>query len=263
MIDYTISTHEIEYFLLIFVRIASFIFSAAFFSTKGVPRQPKIALSIFISYLMYTNIYPHEYPSYSTILGYGTLVLKEAAVGLIIGVGTQLCTSIVLFAGRIMDMEIGLSMANVFDPSTQQQASVTGMLIQYGVLIILYISGLHRYLIKALMETYELIPVCGAVINTDKLLQTFADFLSNYIVIGFRICLPVFASITLMNIVLGLLAKLAPQMNMFSVGIQLKLLAGLVVLLFTVQLLPTVCNFITTQIQQMMVSIVEGLMPPV
>ena len=84
--------------------------------------------------------------------------------------------------------------------------------------------------------------------------------MSNYIIIGFRICLPVFASITLMNIILALLAKLAPQMNMFSVGIQLKLLAGLSVIMITVTLLPDVCNFITTQIQQMMVSIVEGMM---
>ena len=90
--------------------------------------------------------------------------------------------------------------------------------------------------------------------------MTLISFLGNYIVIGFRICLPVFASITLMNIVLGLLAKLAPQMNMFSVGIQLKLLAGLSVIMITVRLLPDICNFVTTQVQQMMVSIVEGLM---
>jgi flagellar biosynthetic protein FliR len=63
-----------------------------------------------------------------------------------------------------------------------------------------------------------------------------------------------------MNIVLALLAKLAPQMNMFSVGIQLKLLAGLSVIVITVTLLPDICNFISDQIQQMMVSIVEGMM---
>ena len=64
----------------------------------------------------------------------------------------------------------------------------------------------------------------------------------------------------LMNIVLGLLAKLAPQMNMFSVGIQLKLLAGLGVLVLTIGMLPSVCNFITTKMQQMVVSVVKGLM---
>lgn len=151
-------------------------------------------------------------------------------------------------------------MANVFDPTTNEQTSITGALLQYGVMLILYTTGLHRFLLKALMETFILVPIGGARINTDRLLENLIVFLSNYIIIGFRICLPVFASITLMNIVLALLAKLAPQMNMFSVGIQLKLLAGLSVIMITVTLLPDVCNFITTQIQQMMVSIVEGMM---
>ncbi len=151
-------------------------------------------------------------------------------------------------------------MANVFDPTTNEQTSITGALLQYGVMLILYTTGLHRFLLKALMETFMLVPIGGARINTDRLLENLIVFLSNYIIIGFRICLPVFASITLMNIILALLAKLAPQMNMFSVGIQLKLLAGLSVIMITVTLLPDVCNFITTQIQQMMVSIVEGMM---
>ena len=215
---------------------------------------------MFIAYVMYAFIQPHVYPEYSSVFGYSVIIMKEVAVGLFLGAGAQLCTSIVLFAGRIIDMEIGLSMANVFDPTTNQQSSITGVLLQYGVMLILYTTGLHRYLLKALMETFTLIPINGAVFHTEELLATVVEFLSDYIIIGFRICLPVFACITLMNIVLGLLAKLAPQMNMFSVGIQLKLLAGLSVLFLTIGMLPNICNFISTQMQQMMVAIVEGMM---
>ena len=260
MVNLSISMSELEYFLFVFVRIASFIFVAPFFSTKGVPINVKIALSVFVAYIMYHFGPEHVYPEYNTILGFATVVLKEVSVGLLIGLAAQMCTSIVLFAGRIIDMEVGLSMANVFDPTTNEQASITGALIQYGVMLILYRTGLHRYLLKALMETFILIPVSGVYIDTNKLLESLITFLSDYIIIGFRVCLPVFASITLMNIVLGLLAKLAPQMNMFSVGIQLKLLAGLSVIMVTISLLPDVCNFITTQIQLMIVSMVEGMM---
>lgn len=260
MIDLSFSLSELEYFLLVLMRTASFVFVAPFFSTRGVPNRVKIGLSVFVAYLLYQFGPTHVYPQYNTILGYAIVVLKEVTVGLLLGLGAQMCTSIVLFAGRIMDMEIGLSMATIFDPTTNEQSSITGALLQYGTMLILYATGLHRFLLNALMETFILIPINGVQINTEKLLLSLITFLSNYIVIGFRICLPVFASITLMNIVLGLLAKLAPQMNMFSVGIQLKLLAGLSVIMITVRLLPDICNFITTQIQQMMVSIVEGLM---
>ncbi|MDE6917887.1 MAG: flagellar biosynthetic protein FliR [Lachnospiraceae bacterium] len=260
MVDLTFSMSELEYFLFVFVRIASFVFVAPFFSTKGVPNNVKIALSVFVAYIMYHFGPEHLYPEYNTILGFATVVLKEVSVGLLIGLAAQMCTSIVLFAGRIIDMEVGLSMANVFDPTTNEQASITGALMQYGVMLILYTTGLHRYLLKALMETFTLIPVSGVHIDTDMLLESLLTFLGDYIIIGFRICLPVFASITLTNIVLGLLAKLAPQMNMFSVGIQLKLLIGLSVIMVTVVLLPDVCNFVTTQMQQLIVSMVEGMM---
>lgn len=260
MVNLSVSMSELEYFLFVFVRVASFVFVAPFFSTKGIPNNVKIALSVFVAYIMYNFGPEHVYPEYNTILGFATVVLKEVSVGLLIGLAAQMCTSIVLFAGRIIDMEVGLSMANVFDPTTNEQASITGALLQYGVMMILYTTGLHRYLLRALMETFILIPVSGVRIDTNRLLESLITFLGDYIIIGFRICLPVFASITLMNIVLGLLAKLAPQMNMFSVGIQLKLLAGLSVMMVMITLLPDVCNFITTQMQQMIVSMVEGMM---
>lgn len=260
MVRLSFSMAELELLLLVFVRVASFIFAAPFFSTRGIPNNVKIALSLFVAYLIYTFADLNTLPAYGTVLGYCIVVIKEVAVGLLIGLGAQLCTSIVLFAGRIIDMEVGLSMANVFDPTTNEQASITGMALQYGVLLILYTTGLHRYFLKALMETYELIPVGGVQFHLEGLLAVLIRFLGDYIIIGFRICLPIFACITLMNVVLGLLAKLAPQMNMFSVGIQLKLLAGLSVLLITIRMLPDICNFISTQVRIMVVAMVEGMM---
>lgn len=260
MVDLSFSMLELEYFLLVFMRVASFVFVVPFFSTRGIPNNVKIAFSVFLAYVMYNFGPEHVYPEYNTMLGFSAVVLKEVSVGLLIGLAAQMCTSIVLFAGRIIDMEVGLSMANVFDPTTNEQASITGAMLQYGVLLILYTTGLHRFLLKALMETFILVPINGININTDKLLIELIAFLSDYIVIGFRICLPVFASITLMNIVLGLLAKLAPQMNMFTVGIQLKLLMGLSVIMVMAVLLPDICSFVAEQIQHMMVSVVEGLM---
>jgi len=259
-VDLTFPVQELEYFLLVFARVATFVYAAPFFSQKGVPNQTKIGLSVFVAYLMYTVIQPHTYPEYNTVFGYSVIIAKEVAVGLFLGAGAQLCTSIVLFAGRIIDMEIGISMASVLDPTTNEQSSVSGVLLQYGVLLILFTTGLHRYLLKALAETFTLIPIGGAVFNMDSLLNSVIEFLGDYIVLGFRICLPVFASIMLMNIVLGLLAKLAPQMNMFSVGIQLKLIAGLTVVWIMMGLLPDVCNMISTKIQQMVVAMVEGMM---
>ena len=142
MVDLSFPVRELEYFLLVFARVATFVFAAPFFSQKGIPNQVKIGLSVFVAYIMYAFVQPHTYPEYSTVFGYSVIIAKEVAVGLFLGAGAQLCTSIVLFAGRIIDMEIGLSMANVFDPTTNQQSSISGLLLQYGVMLILFATGL-------------------------------------------------------------------------------------------------------------------------
>ena len=142
MVDLSFPVRELEYFLLVFARVATFVFAAPFFSQKGVPNQVKIGLSVFVAYIMYAFVQPHTYPEYSTVFGYSVIIAKEVAVGLFLGAGAQLCTSIVLFAGRIIDMEIGLSMANVFDPTTNQQSSISGLFLQYGVMLILFATGL-------------------------------------------------------------------------------------------------------------------------
>ena len=260
MINYSFSLTDIEYFLLILVRISMFVYLAPFYGMRGVPNQVKIGLSFFVSVLLFHVTGPHETLAYNTVWGYSVIVAKEALTGLFLGLGVSICTGIVGFAGRIIDMETGLSMTNLMDPTTKEMSSMTGVFYQYTVTLILLISGMHRYLLQALAETYVLIPVNGAIFHTDKLLETMLLFLKDYILIGFRICLPVFAVMLLLNAILGIMAKVSPQMNMFAVGLQLKVLVGLCVLFITVRMLPGVADFIYTEMKQMMVAFVESMM---
>ena len=259
MINYSFSLTEIEYFLLILVRVSTFVYLAPFYGMKGVPNQVKIGISFFVSVLLFHVTGPHEALAYNTVWGYGMIVAKEALTGLFLGFGVSICTGILAFAGRIIDMETGLSMVNLVDPTTKEMSSMTGVLYQYMVTLILLVSGMHRYLLQALAETYILIPVNGVIFHTDKLLETMLLFLRDYILIGFRICLPVFAVMLLLNAVLGIMAKVSPQMNMFAVGLQLKVLVGLCVLFITVRMLPGIADFIYTEMKQMMVAFVESM----
>lgn len=260
MIDLSFRLEELEFFLLIFVRVTMFIYLAPFYGMNNTPARFKIALGVFISGLLYGVMTPHEVIVYSTIWEYSIIVMKEAAVGLLIGLGVNLCTTIISFAGRIIDMEIGLSMASLMDPTTKESATITGLFFQYLVTLILITSGMYQFILKALVETYTLIPVNGAVFHLDRLMTSMISFMSSYIIIGFRICLPVFAVMMLMNAILAILAKVSPQMNMFAVGIQIKLLVGFAVLFFTIGAFPVVTDYIFTEMKRMMVSFVEAMM---
>lgn len=260
MIEYTLAIAELEYYLLIFVRISCFVFVVPFFNMGQTPKRVRVALSFFIAYLLYGVLTPHEPIRYNTVLEYALLVLKEGITGVLIGFGASICNSIVLFAGRVVDMEIGLAMASQFDPTTKEQASISGIYYQYMVTLLLLISGMYKYLIQALAETFSILPIGGAKFVSDKLLTVFIRFMGDYLSVGFRICLPIFCVSIILSVVLGILAKVAPQMNMFAVGMQIKVLVGISILFLTVGMLPYISDFIFTEIKTMTVSFVEAMM---
>ena len=260
MLDYTFSYANLEYFLLILIRVASFIFTAPFFSMSNTPRNVRIGLSFFVAILLYPVV-PRQDIVYGTLIGYLIIVMKETLTGLLVGFAANLCFTVVAFAGHIADMEMGLSMASLMDPATKQNTSITGIYYNYMIMLLLMISGLHQYLLKALAETYTLIPINGAIFRSDALLASMLEFMANYIIIGFRVCLPIFAVMIILNSVLGVLAKVSPQMNMFAVGMQMKVLVGLSILFFSTSMLPSAANFIYEQMQHMVSTFVEVMMP--
>ncbi|MCM1568798.1 MAG: flagellar biosynthetic protein FliR [Roseburia sp.] len=260
MIQYSFSIYDLEYFLLILTRVSCFVFIAPFFSLRNTPNRVRVAISVFTSVLLYETLTPAVAVEYDTVMGYALIVIKEALTGLIIGFGTNICTAIVNFAGSIADMETGLSMVTLMDPTTRESTSITGVFYQYVVMLMLIASGMYRYLFGALADTFTLIPINGAVFRADSLLQSMVTFLGDYILIGFRIVLPIFCVILLLNAILGVLAKVSPQMNMFAVGMQLKVMTGLSVLFLSARMLPGAADFIFQEMKQMIESFVGGMM---
>lgn len=259
MIDFAFSIFDLEYFLLIFTRVSCFVFIAPFFSMKNTPANVRVGISFFTSILLYQALSPAEIPVYDTVLEYAVIIMKEAIVGLLIGFAANICTSIVNFAGSIADMETGLSMVTLMDPTSRENSSITGVFYQYVLMLIMIATGMYRYLFSALADTFRLVPVNGAILRGDRLTDALLVFLADYVVIGFRIILPIFCAILLLNAVLGVLAKVSPQMNMFSVGIQLKILAGFGVMFFTAGMLPGIGDFVFREMKQMIDSFVGAL----
>lgn len=259
MIDLSFSIYDLEYFLLILTRVSCFVFIAPFFSMTNTPARVRVALSVFTALLLYQVLTPAPAVYSDTVMEYALIVMKEAICGLLLGFGVNICTAIVNFAGSIADMETGLSMATLLDPTTREQTSITGVLYQYAFMLMLIASGMYRYLLGALADSFELIPVNGAVFQSEKLLETIIMFMSDYVIIGFRIVLPIFCTVLLLNAVLGVLAKVSPQLNMFAVGIQLKILVGIFILFFTAGMLPSAADFVYQEMKQMIVSFVGGM----
>ena len=146
MINYSFSMDELEYFMLIFCRVSCLIYAVPFFSMNNTPKRVRIGLSFVVAVLLYYSIPEKPILEYSTLLSYAVLVIREVIVGLLMGYACNICTTVVGFAGRIIDMEIGLSMASLMDPMTKQNMSISGVIYNYAVTLILLITGIYEYI---------------------------------------------------------------------------------------------------------------------
>lgn len=258
MVNYAFTVENFEYFLLILVRMSCFIYVAPVLGQKGIPNQTKIGLAFLVSVLMYGVVSRPEL-EYESVVGYAVVVLKEGITGLMIGFAASICNSIVLFAGNMIDMDIGLSMATEFNMDMGTEMTLTGNLYYYFVMLLLICSNFHNYLMKAIADSFSVIPIAGQKFAWDHLLTAMTRYMGDIFVIGFRIFLPFFACIMILNCMLGVMAKVAPQVNMFSIGMQVKILVGFMVLLLVVFLLPSVADYIFKEIKTMVRLIAEGM----
>lgn len=258
MVNLSFSLITFEYFLMILVRVATFVFVAPFFGMTNTPFRVKIGFSVFVSLLLF-QILPKTGIDYQGVFGFAAIIVKEGITGLLIGFAASICNSIILLAGNMIDMEIGLSMATTFDPMTNSQVNITGNLYNYFILMLLIVTDMHHYILRAVVDSYQLIPIAGQNFDWEHLFTSFLAFVTDLFVIAFRIILPIFVVSMILNAILGIMAKVAPQMNMFAIGMQLKLLVGFVILFLTIRMLPNISNFIFEEMKRMIVSFIEGM----
>ncbi len=251
----TFSIVDFELFLLILVRMSGFIYTAPLFSLRNIPVRVKAGFSIFISIILFYTI-PLSAAEYAGIIGFAILVVKEAIAGALMGLFSNIAYNILAFSGQIIDMEIGFSMISQLDPATRIQTTITANLYGYLVLLLMIITNLHHYFLKAVVDSYQLIGI-GEAIFPPNMYRLMVSFIIDYFVIAMRIVLPIFAAILIVNTILGILAKIAPQMNMFVIGMQLKVFVGLFVLYIIIELTPSVADFIFNEMMDMLRSVIE------
>ncbi len=246
----TISLAHLEFFLLILVRISGFMVAAPIFSLRNIPMRVKTLLALAIAIVVF-HIVPYQEVLYSTTIEYAIVVITEMLAGLIMGFMANVAYYILSFAGQIIDQEIGFSMVNQFDPITSTQVTITGNLYTYAVMLMVIITNMHHYLIRAITDSFQVLPV-GSVVIDFNLYEVMKRFVVDYFVLGFRIVLPIFASLLVVNTILAILARVAPQMNMFVIGLQLKVFVGLAVLVLMVMMITGVADLIFQEMMSML-----------
>lgn len=222
----------IIYFILIFCRVSGIFFVSPFFSNKALSARIRVGFSFFVSFLL-LNIVPKStvFLENLTFPVFTVLIIKELIIGILIGFLVALVFSVVQTASQIYSMNIGLMMANTFDPVSQNQVPVLGQLKNLFLLAIFFVYGIHRVIILRLIDTFYYDPIGQISYNIDNIAVFFIKYFSYYFLLAIQLSLPVLGVLLLIDMILGVLSRIAPQMNVFFIGMPLKLLVGFYVLL--------------------------------
>ena len=259
MIEQTFSIYHLEYYLAIFVRVMGAIAFAPIFGNRTVTRRVRIFIGIACALAVFTAN-PYAPLGYSTFLEYTILLLKELIVGITMGFMSNVTLSIINAAGQFIDREIGFSMVSDFDPGMNTEITITAEFYNMLVMLIMLCSNMHYFILSALSDSFQLIPLGNVTIDTGTLYDTMVKYIADYFIISVRIALPVMIATMLLNVVLGVLAKTAPQMNMFVIGMQLKIFVGFAVLFVTIGFLPNITEYVYKEMQTVVTDVIKAFM---
>jgi flagellar biosynthetic protein FliR len=223
----------IDVFLLVFVRMTGLFVIAPVFGRKNIPTYFKIGFSFMMALILVNTIKVPQPDYYNNVYQYAFLIIKEFIVGLTLGYVSYMIFTAIYIAGQMIDMQIGFSLVSVLDPMSNIQIPITSnFYFIISMLVFMSVNG-HHVLIKALFDSYKSVPVGAAVFSSDLMNDIIRVFGGTF-VIAFKIAAPITAAVLISDVAMGVISRTIPQLNVFVVGMPLKIALGLITMLLTI-----------------------------
>lgn len=255
----TLYSH-VDVFLLFFCRIFFAFQIFPIMEETKLPNAAKVGLSNILALVAFFAAGTPEITYNNTFLGLMLLVAKEAVIGLIMGFCIIIFFQVYYFFGQLLSVQSGLGMSTLYDPSSGAQIPLVGKFYYLGFCATFLISGGLHWFIQALVESFIYIPVGEAVLRAE-IMYTIIEAVSLFFLLGIKLASPILAVLFSIDCGLGILARTVPQMNMFVVGLPIKLLVLLVMLMVTIGLFSTFNQWIFNYMVDAFFEIIQGLMP--
>lgn len=216
-------------------RISGVFLFAPFFGSDAIAARIKVGLVVVITALLYPVYRPQLLGiSASQVL---VNIVAELLIGLLIGLCARLVFEAAQFAGQVMGVQVGFSLVNVMDPTTQVDTPVLSSFAQTIVMLLFLGFGMHRCLLRAVGASFAYIPLAGTEISGDIVNRLFGAAAGIWLT-GLQIAAPLLITTMLADLLLGFLGKASPQLPVLFLGLSVKSIAGLTVLALALKYWP-------------------------
>lgn len=235
----------LELMFLLFLRVSGLLFTSQIFGRNNIPNTAKIGLCGALTYIIYIGMMPQGYAlAYQNGLIYVMLCMKELLFGVILGFVTNLFFTLVYTAGQVIDMQMGFGMVNIMDVQSNISVPMIGNFLSMMIILVFITVNGHLRLIQMLGMTVARIPVGSVSFSVGDFAWVAMELFSKAFLLGINVALPIIAAGLLEEVVLGVIIRSVPQLNVFSIGMPIKVLLGFTMLLFVLPVFGNYTNFI-------------------
>ncbi len=231
-----INIEQLEVFLLILTRIGGIFVSAPVLSIRSIPGWIKTTIAVWVAVALWFVIpIPAVLPPNNLTLVFA--LINELLLGFLIGFVCTLIFEAIRAAGDLMDLQMGLSIATIVSPITGGVVSVVGQLAFIIALVFFFILDGHHMILSAFHQSFRMLPL-GVPINifSDKLVVQLMELGGALWSTALQIAIPVLLIIFLSDFTFGIVSRVAPQVNVFMLGFQVKPSLGLIGIIFILPL---------------------------
>ncbi len=215
-------------FALIMMRMSGCIFFNPILGRRNFPATFKVGIVLALTLMIFTYSEVNVKEA-TTTFGYMWPLLKEFGVGYVMGFVVTLFTYVIIFGGEFIDVQMGLSMAKVYDPQSNISMSISGTFYNILFTFLFFASNGHITMMSFFLTLGDIIPYGGVAYNPD-MPMAIIDLFCLCTILGIKLAMPILAVEFLLEMGVGILMKAIPQINVFVVNIQAKVLIGLTML---------------------------------
>lgn len=217
-------------YLLVFARMGGMIFFNPMFSRKNLPTQVRVGLAFFLTLLLVPVVDAAPLAAMTTSFDIVAGLFRELFIGFLCAYVFLVFYYMLFFVGDMMDVQFGLSMAKVFDPGSSIQMSISSNILSLLFMLFILVTDSHLLLIKIFASSYQLVPMGAASMTFEVASFAISLFVSAFS-LALRLCMPFIAAELVLELSMGVLMKLIPQIHVFMINIQFKMLLALFMLL--------------------------------
>lgn len=242
MFEFLNNTDLLVWYFLIVMRVAGIIFTAPFFGSTIIDSRVKMFFSFILGIFVAGIIEPLSFKNVGVVMLI-LMIIKEILIGIAIGFLGRILFTGVQLGGQIIGFQMGFGVVNVIDPQSNTQISIIAQ-FQNIVMILIFLGiGGHRLIIEGIFNSFKIVPLGGFVFPYESYYYLVKIF-SEVFVISLKIVAPVFVTLMVTHVVMGIIARLVPQMNILIVGFPIQIAAGLIVIIFSMTYFYTVFEVI-------------------